>query len=385
MANILFINQFVNPKHGGVERVSWAISEELKNRGHNLYFVHSYKDIIPPNTPYLKIESGLNCIEKFVIDNQITTIINQEAHSYLFSKIIKKLKQKFPNIKIISFLHNDPNFLWENIDIIKQNITSQSILEDFDIKRILKKIFFPFYSFALKRRFIKTYAITYINSDNLVLLSERYKKRFCQLANLKEDSKIVAIPNPLGMDNGPMKLEDKEKIVVIISRLSPVKRLDMAINAWNIALKGNSKLKEWKLNIYGEGECEGQLRKLISELNLTNVSLKGYTNQPLQVLKKASIFLMTSKYEGFGMTLTESLSQGVIPIVFNSFDAIKDIIISNENGILVKNSDMVAMADSINKLVNEDCLRRKMSNQAIISVKKFDMDNIMYEWEKYLK
>lgn len=383
MLNILFINQFINPIHGGVERVSCTLANELRNRGHHLFFLHTSDDELPKESPYKKVKYGIDGFEQFIKDNHITTIINQGAHSYSFCKIIKNLKLKFPNIKIISCLHNDPIFLWKGIEMTELDISNRSIFQDFNLKSITKKLVFPLYSLYLKNQYRRTYALSYKYSDYLVLLSERFRNKFCSLANLKQDDKIVSIFNPIIKDTS--ELSEKQNIAIIMARLSPVKRIDMAVKAWSIALKNNPQLNNWRLYIYGDGECREQLQKLIQELGLSNVNLKGYTSTPLKVLQNASIFLMTSSYEGFPITLLECQSQGTIPISFDSFDAVKDIITPDKNGIIVKDSDIIGMANSINRLVNDYSLREEMSINAFNSVEKFAMDNIINQWEKYIQ
>lgn len=84
----------------------------------------------------------------------------------------------------------------------------------------------------------------------------------------------------------------------------------------------------------GDGPERIKLEKLSAQLKLKNIQFEGF--QDLKAYyERAKIFLMMSKYEGWGLTLCESMSQGVVPIVLNSFSAAEGIIKDGSNGFLV--------------------------------------------------
>jgi glycosyltransferase involved in cell wall biosynthesis len=93
---------------------------------------------------------------------------------------------------------------------------------------------------------------------------------------------------------------------------------------------------------------------------------------------------MTSAREGWGLTLTESLERGVVPVVMDSSEVFKEIITNGENGILVKNKDIDAYTDAILYLINNDEVLKKMSVKALESEHRFTLNKALDLWEQVL-
>ena len=89
---------------------------------------------------------------------------------------------------------------------------------------------------------------------------------------------------------------------------------------------------------------------------------------------------MTSSAEGWGLTLTESLQRGVVPIVMNSSPVFSEIIENGKSGILVRNNDYKAFANAIRKLMKSEVTRITMSQNCLIQAKKFDLGNTINKW-----
>ena len=101
---------------------------------------------------------------------------------------------------------------------------------------------------------------------------------------------------------------------------------------------------------------------------------------PKPYYQKAKIICLTSIYEGWGMVLTEAMQFGCVPIAFDSFPAIRDIIIPNETGILVKPFSKKEYIFKLIHLMEDDNYRTQLSQKGFEYVKKFDKSNILPKW-----
>ena len=122
--------------------------------------------------------------------------------------------------------------------------------------------------------------------------------------------------------------------------------------------------------------------QLSNELKLERVSFEGY-QQPLPYYERAKIFLMTSSVEGFGLTLVESQQQGVVPIVMDTFLSLHDIITPDFNGIITPEDETI-FAEAILSLMKDPQKLASLAQHALISCKKFSVENIVDKWDKLI-
>jgi glycosyltransferase involved in cell wall biosynthesis len=169
-------------------------------------------------------------------------------------------------------------------------------------------------------------------SDSYILLSETFKQTLLDYYGIKS-KKIIAITNPISSEKQyKFKSQAKEKIVLFVGRLTKQKGVNYLIDIWKIIEKNHH---DWKLMIIGDGEERNFIEKKISKYNLKNIHIEGYQSDVYSYYRKASILFMTSIFEGFGLVLAEAMSYGVVPIAFNSYESISDIIDHNFNGFSV--------------------------------------------------
>ena len=98
----------------------------------------------------------------------------------------------------------------------------------------------------------------------------------------------------------------------------------------------------------------------------------------------AKIFLMTSEREGWGLTITEAMQRGVVPVAFDTTSAFHDIITDGENGFLVKEGELKTFASKIEQLASNEQLWQDMAEKALVSANRFSLDRIINEWEKII-
>lgn len=386
--NILFCTTSqVSEQKGGTERITARISNGLKLRGHNCY--SAYKSPISKVFPLTEFEDSINVrnksLEHFLISHQINVIIVQKMTRDVI--IIRKIiKENRINCKIISVLHFNPGY--EELKIswkyAFRSLKTSNIISD-KLKGLIRIGLFPFYKLLYPLRNKELYRTVYNYSDKVVLLSNRFVNEYKEYAKLKDDLKFETIPNALSFDNyfETEKLKDKKKQVLIVSRLDEIqKRISLSIQIW-AALEKDSELTDWQFMIVGHGDAEADYKKMVKDLGLKRIWFEGRQN-PLNYYKESRIFMMTSAYEGWGLTLTEAQQMGCVPIAFDSYSSVYDIIDNGKNGYIIENNNLEDFKCKMKILMTNDSLRNNLAHQAILSSKRFELSHIIDSWEKLI-
>ena len=170
----------------------------------------------------------------------------------------------------------------------------------------------------------------------------------------------------------------ENKQAIIIGRYNDAKGYEYLIEAWDIV---NKKYPDWKINIYGSGEYYNIVYKAIHDRNLQNVMIMNEpTDGIMNKYLESSIYVMSSRYEGFGMVLLEAMACGVPCVAFDCPYGPRNIIRNGEDGILVEYLNSQALADSICQLIENKELRKEMGIKARTNVQRFSQESIMNQW-----
>lgn len=386
--NILFCTTSqVSEQKGGTERITARISNGLRLRGHNCY--SAYKSPTSKDFPLTEFEDYINVRNEslvlFLISHQINVIIVQKMTRDVI-KIRKIIKENHINCKIISVLHFNPGY--EELKIswryALRSLKISNIISD-KLKGLIRIGLFPFYKLLYPLRNKELYRTVYNYSDKVVLLSNRFVNEYKEYANIKDEQKFETIPNALSFDNylETEKLNDKKKQVLIVSRLDEIqKRISLSIQIW-AALEKDSELTDWQLKIVGHGDAEADYKKMVNDLGLKRISFEG-RQDPLNYYKESSIFMMTSAYEGWGLTLTEAQQMGCVPIAFDSYSSVFDIVDNGKNGYIIENNNLEEYICKVKILMTNHILRNNMARQAILSSKRFELPHIIDSWENLI-
>lgn len=368
--NILYITPSLDPNRGGVERATWLISRYLEKHNNNVFFAYhtaDYELIQESHKMRFSLEWSAEetneAFISFIKENCIDILINQNTHTPNLMSTIRYIKKE-KLCKIIYCIHQAPDYL---------KYTKEPIL-----KRIKTWLF------TIKNK--KSYRIMrdkelYENADKVVLLSKSFIDDYTRINELKNDNKIIAIPNPLSFPTNikEEEIKEKENKVLIIARLEEKqKNIKSALRIWDIVNK--SIQHNWKLTLAGHGEDEKMILDYANELQLQNFEFIGKTNDAQKHFKQASIFMMTSHYEGFGMTLTEALQNACIPIAYNTYNAVSDIIENNYNGFIIPPYNEKEYAQKIIELISDSNKRTKIQHNALKSSSKFNISDIGTLW-----
>lgn len=200
-------------------------------------------------------------------------------------------------------------------------------------------------------------------------------------ARLEDSKKFSIIPNGLSY-NGQFTIEkipNKRNIVLIVSRLDePQKRLSIALRIWN-EVKKHVESEGWILNIVGHGIDENRYRQMICRLGIPDAFMLG-RQEPKTYYEEASLFMMTSRSEGWGLTLTEAQQFGVVPIAFNSYASLEDIITDGVDGIVIPECDEQMYVKELLSMISQKERREAMALNAIQNCIRFSQEAIVKQW-----
>lgn len=214
--------------------------------------------------------------------------------------------------------------------------------------------------------------------DYIITLTEGQKvdmiERYPRLEN-----KIKVIPHCMLTNSMKVNYQNViPKKISIISRLVPIKRIDHAIKAFSEFLKERP---GYTLDIYGTGEELSNLKKLTKKLKLNNnVTFKGFTDNPHDIFQKSEFTLLTSKFEGLGLTILESIVNGC-PVISYDIKWGPNEIIESHNGILVEDGNLEELKKAMIFMADNPFDRKK-----VVKIdKKFTKKQFLKEWTRLLK
>ena len=387
--NILFVTMFqISEQKGGTERTTARISNELRRRGHKCF--NMYAKAIGEMFEMTKFDGIYkNCsanVIKNVIDTQKIDKIIIEGAFILVRKVAEGCSKASLRPKIFFVHHFAPGYEpYFNAfsSIWKQMLYAQSTVNK--IKALVKVLIYPFFKPYMDASFHKLYKVAYSLCDKIVLLSSEYVDDYCKFGEIEDKVKFVSIPNAVSFDEFlPIsELNDKQKTVLIVTRLDEVqKRISLAIKIWK-RIEEDSDLKDWDFKIVGFGESEHEYRKLVSDLGLKRISFEGRQN-PIKYYKKSSLFMMTSLFEGWPMTLNESLQFGCVPFVYDTCASFHEIIEDGRNGFLIEDKNECDFYLKMRSIMLDDSYCIKVMSQAIESSKRFTLEKVVNRWEELL-
>lgn len=358
---------------GGMERVLTIKANYFADvLGYDIYIILT--DGIDKK-PYYKLSDKIHLInleinfdelwDKNFIHKSILYLKKQYLYKTRLTKMLFDIK---PDIAV-SMLRREINFINSikdgslkvgELHINKENFRNLN-------EKNQKNLFYKYFSKFWNKQLIKALK----NLDAFVTLSNEDAEKWSELDNIK------VVNNPLPFY--PNTHSDcSSKNVIAVGRYAYQKGFDLLIDAWkSIALKH----PDWKLSIYGGGDRNSFIQQT-KKLKIQNSCfIENAVNDITQKYCNSSIFVLSSRYEGFGMVIIEAMACGVPAVSFSCPSGPRDIIKDGIDGLLVENGNVKELADKICYLIENEEQRKEMGKQAKINVERFKIENIASQWK----
>ena len=282
----------------------------------------------------------------------------------------KKLKEALYEIRpdiTVSTLRREINFITSIKDgsrKVGEMHVNRANYRNFEANDInaLKKIF--------ERIWMKSLVGKLKKLDQFVVLTDEDRRNWHELDN------VTTIPNPLNVFP-TIESNQSARKVIAAGRYCYQKGFDLLLRAWAIV---NEKHKDWHLDIYGAGN-NVEYKNLANTLNICqNVGINPPTDNIYAKYADASIFVFSSRFEGFGMALLEAMATKLAVVSFACPCGPKDIISDGNDGVLVTNEDIQELADKICYFIEHEEERKSMAENAKLKAMQYSVDNIMHRW-----
>lgn len=368
-----------NPQVGGVERVTDLLAKGFIARGYRvLYIHHVHKDALMyydypapvyffPSSDYHS-EENVSFYHRFLTEHKVDIVINQCG---LFEDSLLYLNIGDYKCKTISVLHSNPMLNYEHLSSEELILKHKSFLGC--IKLIARILLYK----KIKHKYLQSrkehFRYLFSHSDRVILLSSSHRAEFDKFNIFNDSVKIGVIPNPMSFE--VQRCKNKKRHLLYVGRLEQgEKRPDRLIEIWKRLYK---KFPDWEMIIVGDGKERNRLEEIAKKLE--RISFVGFQS-PEQYYRDASIFCLTSNFEGFGMVLTEAMAFGTVPFAFESYSAVHDIIEDGRTGVLVTPFSIKEYADKLTLLMLDEEERDRMSENCMKDVTRFSLDSIVDQW-----
>jgi glycosyltransferase involved in cell wall biosynthesis len=341
----------VNYSHGGgTERVTSVIANGLDKKGYKVYIISCQGN----GKGHFPTGCEINCLSLHGEKYKNSLIRRKKSFDHLKRIVQEKQIDVMIAVDVALYLYMYP--------LQKRKLCKCIAWEHFNYYIVPNKIV----GFARKKAAEK--------ADCVVVLGKNDLKNY--QCHYKHINRIEYIYNPIATDLSH-SLDISQKQVIAIGRLEYQKGFDELIKIWNLV---ESKFPDWHLAIYGEGSLHQQLQNSIDQFKLKHIKLQGYTNDVSKELEKSSIFVLSSRFEGFVLVLLEAQSKKLPCISFDCKEGPAEIIDDNVNGFLIPPGDIEKFANKLSILMKSEELRKSFSEKSQKDLYRFNRDNIINKW-----
>jgi len=210
--------------------------------------------------------------------------------------------------------------------------------------------------------------------DNLIVLT----KQDAEIYTKKHNFRPAVIYNPLTLKPGK-RSEGKSKKFLAVGRLSKGhKGFDILIDAFHLFAEKNS---EWTLDIVGEGPERDHFQQMINQYKLNDrITIHPFTNNVQQYYSQSQIYVLSSRWEGFGLVLVEAMSHG-LPVVSSDIPTSKELL--GDFGLYFRSGDATDLASKLDDATRIDW--QKKSDEAIALAANFSVESITQQWKEIIR
>lgn len=352
---------------GGAERVVSLLANKMVERGHQVEII-----CLKVNDVYYQTDSRV----------KVTLAMEQTKNRLTEVFWLRKyLKKQNPDV-VIPFTEGVYCFtilslLGTGIPIIASERLDPAAMSK--TRKILKRILLPFADWlVVQTQSIKDYFPKGIQKKTSIIYNPVNDDVFKSPDGLQVQGANAA--SSVQSLNTPMEGRGQERLnrIISVGRLYPQKNQKMMIRAF---AKVADEFPDWQLVIFGEGPLRAELESLVSSFKLQNrVFLPGRTEHVIEELRKSKIFCMSSDYEGMSNSMIEAICVG-LPIVTTNVSGVEELVKDGINGFVIQCGEVDEMANSLQRLMNNEHLVNYFSSNNIVNRKLFRIDTIVNKWE----
>lgn len=397
--NIAFLwNWPVNEFTGGVGVVTKVLAKEMQNRGHRVIFIAPVTQEEKSRNARLLESIGLNqdtypyvapqyyvdaSMELELVVTETTEILEQNKIDMIIAQdldpleidIVSKLSDGY--VKIIT-KHSQPFEAYE---------FTRNVFKGYQAKTLSRKIWknvvlaCPYLGQMRQKQLNeRLYKKATSSADRLCLLSSGFVTRLLRFIPNLDQRKICYINNPNTFSTNVVDVHHKENLVIVVCRLmESTKNVTDFMKAWKMIEQIHS---DWKAEIVGGGNDMQLLINRCKNLGLRSLSFVGYQSNVVNYYQRAKMVCVTSWYEGWPMVIVEGMSNGCVPIVYDTFESIRDIFDDGVSGLIVESCTPAELFNKLNMLMTNSEKYKSLSDHAIEKVQQFTPSKIVDEWEK---
>lgn len=384
--NILFVtHRKVCPFIGGIERVTYSIVEALRDMygiaSYSLFTerVHVKADVkeVFVHEESLRADDDVQQVTDYISREGIDVIVVQGSVIRVNNLMpMLRVAANKCGIPLVFVFHQMPGAELRPLDsgvLFYRLFNGQN--KKAALRQLLIQTLCNMAPVIAEKLVEKKYKMPYECADKMVVLSKGYIEQYNHFVG-GEVEKYAVVNNMLSFPEVGGDGMPKQKEVLIVSRMDErSKRIKKALQIWKMVCETG-----WTLRIVGYGEDLEYYKRFVRRQGVRNVTFEGLQD-PLPYFQRASIFLMTSAFEGWGLTITEAQQCGCVPIAFDSYSAVHDIIQSGRNGYIVPNNDIEGYARALQELMNNESLRAELAANAQKDVQRFSRENIAKQWK----
>ncbi len=350
---------------GGAERVTVNLSNYWVKKGWEVTIF----TLSPRNKDFYTIDNKINRIDSSLSTESkglFAGLLNNARRIYRLREV---LRQEAPDIAVS--MMSSANILLSLSSIGIRNLKVIGSEHTHPPKIPLGTIW-EFLRSKLYGRLVAITALTEASSD---WIKSNTNAKF--VAVIPNAATWPLVPHNPYLD--PVKISKGKRIALAVGRLSEEKGFDMLLLAYAKIAKDFS---DWVLVIIGEGTDRIKLEGMVQSHNLGGQAiLPGIAGNMSDWYEASSLYIMSSRFEGFGNTLAEALVHGLPVVSFDCETGPRTIVRHGVDGILVPSNDVVALSNSMKLLMTDESLRDMYASRAVEARSKFSVESIAGAWE----
>jgi glycosyltransferase involved in cell wall biosynthesis len=372
---------------GGTIRTTFTMAGELAERGHDVEIVSVYRFRDPP--PAIEPPAGvrLRCLTDLTEATLERVAAGRDPVSRLRHWLLSR-----PSMLISSNDYRHENFsLLTDVNLLRYlaSVKDGILISTRPGLNLLVARLAPRHLVRIGQDHVnlRSYLPTlrdqmwefYPRLDMVTALTRRTARQYRK--NLPKRVRVECFPNAVPELNGVQAPLDS-KIVVAAGRLTQQKGFDRLLPVWSELAKRHP---DWKLRIFGEGRDHESLQQQIDELGIGgSAKLAGFTPHLHEEFARASLYVMTSRQEGFPMVLIEAMGVGLPVVSVDCYTGPKDIITDGVDGYVVPQNDPDALTARMSELMSDADKRRSFGLAARGVVDRYEAGAIAERWERVL-